>query len=64
MQNICTSKQTNETYLNKQTNKLIQHIYANPLNFVFGWVPVTRDKVVKFQEPLPNHLIKQQQEKG
>ena len=37
-------------------------IFANPVNFVFVWVPVTRDKVVKVQEPLPNRLIKQQQE--
>ena len=37
-------------------------MYANPVNFVFVWVPVTQDKVVKVQEPLPNHLIKQQQE--
>ena len=29
-------------------------IHANPANFVFVWVPVTRDKVVKVQEPLPN----------
>ena len=34
-------------------------MYANPVNFVFIWVPVTRDKVVKVQEPLPNRLIKQ-----
>ena len=37
-------------------------IYANPVNFVFVWVPITWDKVVKVQEPLPNRLIKQQQE--
>ena len=37
-------------------------IYANPVNFVFVWVPVTRDKVVKVQEPLHNRLIKQQQD--
>ena len=37
-------------------------IYANPVNLVFVWVPVTRDKVVKVQEALPNRLIKQQQE--
>ena len=36
-------------------------IYANPVNFMFVWVPVTRDTVVKVLEPLPNHLIKQQQ---
>ena len=27
-------------------------MYANPVNFVFVWVPVNRDKVVKVQEPL------------
>ena len=32
-------------------------IYANPVNFVFVWVPVIRDKVVKVQEPLPNRLL-------
>ena len=32
------------------------YIYANPVNFVFVWVPVTRDKVVKVQEPLPNPI--------
>ena len=37
-------------------------MYANPVNFVFIWMCVTRDKVVKVQEPLPNRLIKQQQE--
>ena len=37
-------------------------IHAIPVNFVFGWVPVTRDKVVKVQEPLPSCLKKQQQE--
>ena len=37
-------------------------MYANPVNFVFVWVPITWDKVVKVQEPLPNRLIKQQQE--
>ena len=31
---------------------------ANPVNFVFVWVPVTQDKVVKVQEPLPNCFIK------
>ena len=34
-------------------------INANPVNFVLVWVPVTRDKVVKVQESLPNRLIKQ-----
>ena len=29
---------------------------------MFVWVPVNRDKVVKVQEPLPNCLIKLQQE--
>ena len=38
------------------------YIYANSVNFVFVWVPVTRDRAVKVQEPLPNHLVKQQQE--
>ena len=37
-------------------------IHAIPVNFVFGWVPVPRDKVVKVQEPLPNCFKKQQQE--
>ena len=41
---------------------LFLYIHANPLNFVFVWVPVPREKVVKVQEPLPNHLIKQKQE--
>ena len=30
---------------------------ANPVNFLLVWVPVTRDKVAKVQEPLPNHLM-------
>ena len=42
--------------------KFCATIYANSVNFVFIWVPVTWDKVVKVQEPLPNHSIKQQQE--
>ena len=33
-------------------------INANPVKFVFVWVPLTRDKVVKVQEPLPNRLNK------
>ena len=37
-------------------------MHAKPVNFVFVWVPVIRDKVVKVLEPLPNRLIKQQQE--
>ena len=37
-------------------------MHANPVNFVFFWVPRNRDKVVKVQEPLPYRLIKQQQE--
>ena len=35
-------------------------MYSNPVNFVFVWVP-KQEKVVEVQEPLPNHLIKQQQ---
>ena len=37
-------------------------MHANPVNFVFVLGARNRDKVVKVQEPLPNHLIKQQQE--
>ena len=40
-------------------NFRVSVMYANPVNFLFVWVPVTGDKVVKVQEPLPNHLIKQ-----
>ena len=39
-----------------------QHMHANPVNFVFVLGARNRDKVVKVQEPSPNHLIKQQQE--
>ena len=37
-------------------------VYANPVNFVFVLGARSWDKEVKVWEPLPNRLIKQQQE--
>ena len=57
-----------EGYKGKKRHKPSGHrvlsfvTHANPINFVFVWVPVTQDKVMKVQEPLPSRLIKQQQE--
>ena len=49
-------------WFNEVLYKLLYYsIHDNPVNFVFVWVPVTRDEVVKVKEPLHNHSIKQQQ---
>ena len=59
--NICCSTKKCKAFI-FSINAGTSDIHANPVNFVFVWVPVARDKVVKVKEPLPNHLIKQQQE--